>query len=313
MRICFDNVNFNSNSGPNSFGFRLAEELSNKGHEIVPHTQNHDIFLSFIEQTAHPDPWARKVLRLDGIWFKPENFEQNNRSIKAAYFMFDYIVFQSDFNRKMIEEHFGKRSDCCVINNGIKIRQRDPVKELSHENEKIFVCSASWHPQKRLKDNILLFQQIRKQLLDKNEDARLYILGNGASLDGLTSEQKENVFYLGHQRHEACLQIYATADYFIHLAWLDHCPNVVVEALSQKCPVICTDSGGTKELVKDNGIIIPETKEYNFELTDFDNPYPIDFSDFVLPDERPKVDPSYLDIEIIADKYLEVFKNVKQN
>ena len=66
------------------------------------------------------------------------------------------------------------------------------------------------------------------------------------------------------------------ADAMIHLAWLDHCPNVVVEALSQKCPVICTDSGGTKEIVGQSGLIIPEAYPYNYELTDYDDPYEID-------------------------------------
>lgn len=310
MRIHFDNVNFDSTSGPNSFAGRLAPQLIKMGHEIVSNTEAHEIFLSFISQASQACPWAGKVLRLDGIWFKPENFDLNNKQIRDSYFSYEHIVCQSEFDKKMVETHFGERSDCTVIHNGIDIRQRDEVPAMNHEGEKIFVCSASWHPQKRLKDNILLFQHARRQLIEQGDEARLYVLGRSAFFGNLSEKEMENVFYLNHQPHEDCLRIYATADYFLHLAWLDHCPNVVVEALSQKCPVICTNSGGTHEIVKDNGIIIPETNEYKYELTDYDSPYPIDFSNFVLPDKRPTVDPSHLAIEKVAEEYLKVFSKI---
>lgn len=308
MRICFDNVDFSSTSGPNSFGERLARQLGSMGHEIVPNHINHDVFLSFIQQRFPCTPRAKKILRLDGIWFKPENFEKNNTPIKNAYFSYDHIIFQSEFDKQMIEAHFGKRSDCSVIHNGIEIKKYEKINEFKHENEMIFVCSANWHPQKRLYDNILLFQHIRKQLIKEGKEARLYVLGGGNPEFYKFNSLLENVFYLGKQNHETCLRLYATADYFIHLAWLDHCPNVVVEALSQKCPIICTDSGGTAEIVKDNGIVIPEAKNYKFELTDYDSPYQLDFKDFVLPTERLEIKPDYLAIDKVAEKYVEVFK-----
>lgn len=312
MKIYFNNVDFSSSSGPNSFGFRLSEKLKQMDCEIVENNHKFcDVFLSFIEQTESSYPQSRKILRLDGIWFKPENFEENNRTIKNSYFAFDHIVFQSEFDKKMIEKHFGTRADCSVIHNGIEIVQREPIVEMKHNNEKIFVCSASWHPQKRLKENILLFNKIRQQLLKNGEDARLYVLGSNANFGNLNLKQLENVFYLNHQSHETCLRLYATADYFIHLAWLDHCPNVVIEALSQGCPVICTDSGGTHEIVKENGIIISETIDYNFELVDYDSPYSLDLSNFVLPNKRPIVDHRHLSIEEVAKKYIKVFKNGK--
>ena len=311
MKICFDGpILFNQNSGPSSFATRLASQFISMGHEVVDGLSIYDVHLCFISQTRDACPGSCKVLRLDGIEFKPENFESNNKYIKDSYFSYDHVIFQSEFDKKMVETHFGERSDCSVIHNGIEIKQFEKVSELEHSNEKIFICAASWHPQKRLKDNVLLFQHIRKQLVEKKQGARLYILGGGASFDGMTQEELENVFYLNQQPHEDCLRFYASADYFLHLAWLDHCPNVVVEALSQDCPVICTDSGGTHEIVKENGIIIPETNEYKYELTDYDSPYPIDFSSFVLPGKSPTVDSNYLAIEKVAEKYLEVFNKL---
>lgn len=308
MKIHFDNVNHGSTSGPNSFGKRLSEQFQKMGHEIVDSNSEYDIFLSFIQQTKEARPESKKILRLDGIWFKEENFEENNKSIKESYLSFDHVVFQSEFDKKMIETHFGECSSCSVIHNGIRITQRDSIKELTHAGEYIFVCSASWHRQKRLRENIFCFQAARKQLKEAGNEARFYILGRGASFDGVSAEELENVFYLNHQSHEECLRIYASADYFIHLAWLDHCPNVVVEALSQGCPIICTNSGGTQEIVKENGLIIQETNEYNYELTDYDKPYPIDLSNFSLPNEKIVVNSDFLEIEKVAKEYLKVFE-----
>jgi len=311
MKIYFDNVAFSSSSGPNSFGKRLSDQFIKMGHEIVKDGEEHDVFLSFIQRNKIPYKNAKTVLRLDGIWFKPENFEENNKKIKEAYLSYDYVIFQSYFDKAMMEKHFGEREGCSVIHNGIEITKKNIIHQIKHSNEKIFVCSANWHPQKRLKENIDLFNQIRKKLNKDGEDARLYILGMCHDIENINIDSFDNVFYLGHQNHETCLRFYATADYFIHLAWLDHCPNVVVEALSQGCPVICTDSGGTKEIVRNSGIIIPETKPYNFELTDYDCPYNVDFSTFELPKLRPIVNSEYLEISKVAENYINVFKGIK--
>ena len=103
--------------------------------------------------------------------------------------------------------------------------------------------------------------------------------------------------------------LYKSSKYLLHLAWLDHCPNTVVEAISQGCPVICTDSGGTADLVGTNGIVIPESRAYNFELTDYDNPYELDLDYLRSVDWTREivVDNSYLDIGDVAKKYERVF------
>ena len=58
--------------------------------------------------------------------------------------------------------------------------------------------------------------------------------------------------------------MYKASKYFLHLAWLDHCPNVVVDAMACGCTVICSSAGGTKEIAGDNAIIIEEN-DWNYE------------------------------------------------
>ena len=100
------------------------------------------------------------------------------------------------------------------------------------------------------------------------------------------------------------------SDAMIHLAWLDHCPNVVVEAVSQGCPVICTDSGGTKEIIGEGGLVIPETRQYNYELTNYDDPYSLDLSLLKkVQIESLEVDKSKVDLQVSADEYEKVLSN----
>ena len=96
----------------------------------------------------------------------------------------------------------------------------------------------------------------------------------------------------------------------IHLAWLDHCPNVVVEAVASGVPVICAESGGTKELVGGFGAVILEKQEYGFELVDYDKPPAIDVSNFVLPDKDSLGQPLNVDIGDVVNRYIDLLKSL---
>ena len=53
------------------------------------------------------------------------------------------------------------------------------------------------------------------------------------------------------------ISLYHRSSTFVHLAYLDHCPNVVIDAQAAGCKIICSSTGGTHEVV-DNGIMILE-------------------------------------------------------
>ena len=310
MKIYFDNIDFSSSSGPNSFAHRLASEITkNNKIEIVGQKDDYDVFLCFIEPTHRPAKNSKFYQRLDGIWFKPEQFDSHNKLIKWAYDNCDGVIWQSQFDKGMTEHHWGKRSGT-VIHNGIEILKSQSIdKSIFGDCEQLFVCSANWHPQKRLEDNIRLFRKILKTY----PKSTLAIMGKFAVPELTRIAEKDHELascfnrlrITGDLQHSQCLEIFATADWMIHLAWLDHCPNVVVESLSQNCPVICASEGGTKEIVGPNGIIMQDAP-YNFELTDYDKPPSLNFDNFVLP-SRIEVDSSHLMIENVAKSYLNFF------
>lgn len=308
MRIQFDNVNLASRSGPNTFAGRLARTLIEQGHEVC-FDANADVSLVFIEPSGKP---LSKIIvqRIDGIWFKPDDFYTKNHKIKGLYDTASAVVFQSHFDRMMIEHWWqgrDKKNDV-VIRNGIEL---NPVKEITIPElakiratyDKVFVCSANWHPQKRLRANIQLFDHVRKTLYP---NSCLFVMG--ANPDVMTTDP--HVFFTGSQPPEVYMQVFAVADWMFHLAWADHCPNVVVEALSQGTPVVCSQVGGTRELIDNGsyGLVLSE-QDYNFELFDYDKPPQIDVTQVKsLPTRHDlRYDLVSVDIKDTALSYVKLF------
>ena len=326
MKIHFDNVIFSgsgSQTGPNTFANRLAKKLFELGHEVVFERQDAPISLVFIEPSGAP--LAPKVVqRLDGIWSKPNEFENRNVSIKALYHKADAVVWQSKFDRNMTLRHWGfpagsERFRGCVlepmpdrvIGNGIEI---NPVKEITIPKllemratyDQIYVCSSNWHPQKRLETNVKLFEHLRKQ----HPNSCLIIMGDHPDYRATGA----NVFYTGPVGPDVYMQVYSIANWMLHCAWSDHCPNVVCEALSQGCPVVCSEVGGTKELIGGYGVVLKEVEPYDYELYDYDHPPFINVEQVSDLPTRQELDytgiADLIDINVIVKQYVERFEKV---
>ena len=280
--------------------------LIESGHEVeLNDGRNSDVSLVFIERSGRP--LAKRVIqRLDGIWFSPSEFETKNSSIKSLYSDADAVVWQSDFDRGMTTKWWGKPKSGRVIRNGINATPVTTFKipaleQLRQKYEMLFVCSANWHPQKRLMSNIELF----KHLQSFYSSAALIVMGSNP-----TMIPDPHVFYTGPQPHEVCLEVFSAANWMLHLAWLDHCPNTVVESLSQGTPVICSEQGGTKELVQDFGLIVKESARYDYELVDYNCPPAVDvLSISNLPDVKTLGKSFDVSMHRCLKSYVELFEN----
>lgn len=309
MIIHFDNVNLSSRSGPNSFAKRLQKKLLQLGHKVVDTAIDADVSLVFIEPSGAK--LAKKVVqRLDGIWFAPHEFENNNVRIKWLYERADHVILQSEFDKTMTTKWWGLPKKHSVIKNGIDkevsvdSRLQESLNNLKIKHEKIFVASANWHPQKRLQENVKLFHKLKKEFYPT---ACLIVMGSNANING------EDIYLTGNIAHEHCIQILHHADWMLHLAWLDHCPNTVIEALSCNVPVICSEDGGTKELVQEYGLILKEIKQYNFQLTDYDNPPSLNIENLRIPKlpERTSLGCApNVSITLTAENYCNVFESL---
>jgi len=316
VKVHFDNVH-QFKTGPGTFAQRLAVALFNSGHELVDKGPEADVSLVFIEPTGQP--LAKKVVqRLDGIWFKPNEYEIKNRGIKALFDRADCIVFQSQFDHDMVDHWWGvhdQQKPYTIISNGVDL-ELTRVKEITIPKlaemraayDQIYVCSSNWHPQKRLAANIKLFDHLRAT---QHPNSCLIVLGDHPDCRIVGP----HIFYAGAVGPEVYMQIYSAANWMLHLAWADHCPNVIVEALSQGTPVVCSEVGGTKELIGHGayGIVLKEPHAYNFELADYDNPPEIDVTQVKFLPSREDLDYTgilNIDINHVAQAYIELFASL---
>lgn len=324
MRIYFDGVNFESRTGPNSFALRLARQLTLMGHELADH-DDYDVALAFIEPTPRLRRDKPFVLRLDGFWMKPDQHRSGmNTGIARACADAAEVVWQSRFDQAMGRRWLHDREGV-VIPNGVPRRERrcdsPGLLGLRRDHDEVFVCSANWHPQKRLGANVEFFRRARKE----RGRSCLIVLGANPDMNLVRNRGDERIFYMGSVTHEQCMEVYSIADWMLHLAYLDHSPNTVVEALSVGTPVVCSGDGGTHELLMEpmgtdptrcgrhRGLTVMEQKPHALELVDYDAPPPLDLSRIDSSfagnvDRWPPFDVSDLDIELCARRYIAVLE-----
>lgn len=246
-------------SGPSQFMKRLDTTLN---HYLIHNSQNPYMDIACIEGSPNQNA-SHNILRLDGLYFDLKaNNKDRNKSIFKAYKEFDHIVFQSKFSRDMYFAFVGERDKTSIIYNGAPIKNYNssiasaqqifldepltPKLEQTRYGCRTYVCASSWRRHKRLEEIVDAF--CTKHL----EDSCLIVFGNNIPQevrDKISHSPNIDVYgeYHGFQEID---HYYLMADAFIHLSWLDWCPNAVVEAISCGLPIICSHNGGTHELLE---------------------------------------------------------------
>ena len=277
MKIFAHNFNSQSNSGPNKFTRQLFNQMK-KDHQVsyTDNQQEADIEFCLIQQVTHKV--KPMVLRLDGIWFNSEqNYKEQNKLIKFSYQNADAVIFQSEFNKKLTEEWFGKHRNPYIVHNAANLKQIERANPAFWNNTfgkdtEVWSCASSWRPHKRLNENIKYFLEFAPK------NAMLAVAGKGSGSESLNYRFNERIKFLDELDYMSLLSLYKRSSTFIHLAYLDHCPNVVVDAQAASCRIICSSTGGTSEIVE-NGTIVVED-EWDFKPCKLYKPPVLKFNSF---------------------------------
>ena len=299
MNIFLENVNLNSTSGPNSFANKLVKYLYRRKHTVTNRIDDSDVHLCFIE-SYKSKPEVPLFQRLDGIYFNSDqDFINQNSNIEKTYRKSCGTIFQTEFNKQLTFKYFGARDNTTVIHNGADIELISDIKPLIHPKldncAAVWACASKWRPHKRLSDNISYFLQ------HSGENDRLVVAGHA---DKRLKDDK--IIYVGEIGQKELLSLYKASKYFIHLAWLDHCPNVVVDARASRCKIICSSTGGTKEVAGPDATIIEEEK-WDFKPVRLYEPPKMDFSKKV----NNSFDSDY-NMENVAKRYEEFMEYYKK-
>ena len=253
--------------GPAVFRNRLITSLNKlKDIKVVKNINDKfDIELAFIRKVyKHKKPY---VLRVDGCYYQKDR-KSGNRLLEKSILDSKHLIFQSKFSFELcrrildIKEKVKKKSNYSVIHNGIDLEY---IKNISPSSKIIpgsFVAGARWRDNKRT-------FSILDGFLKAKTGRHLYMVGdigvgeNRSYFNKVKKYNSEYIHILGGRSEEEIISIMKSCDYLIHLCHIDSCPNVVIEALSCGLNVLCTNLGGTAEIVGNDGRILNVDELWN--------------------------------------------------
>ena len=309
--------------GPAIFRDRLIKSLNSfEDIQVVTNvSEEFDIGIEFIRRIYKYDkPY---ILRTSSCYYFKGYKPWNNKPISKAIKKAQHVIFQSQFAHTLLDRslrisHLGlMKCGHSIIHNGVDL---DYINKIEPDETIIpgsfFTCSR-WDPNKRPVSTI-------KGFLGADTGRHLYIVG-GKGVEGegkkLGKKYKKNkyIHFLDELPNEKVISIMKACEYQIHLSFIDICPNIVLEGLSCGLNVLCTNLGGTPELVGDNGIILntdkfwPYPKRYlNKRIEDLDNLKPKVVSKGIRKLLKKKKTPAVanFDIHDVSKKYVDIIREV---
>jgi len=302
-------------AGPAVFRSRLIEALG-KIDDIEVNTKSIDgcdLEIAFIRRIKkHNKPY---ILRVDGCYYE-KGRESGNRGMLKSMSLASHIIFQSNFALKLCDRVLSKNGisvknlNHSIIYNGIDGDYINSIKKSKKIEPGSFVACAGWRPNKRPRSMI-------KGFLKAGTNRHLYIIGGGG-LGGNELSKKYNSKYvhiLGEMSNKKTISIMKACDYLIHLCHIDSCPNAVIEGLSCGLNVLCTNLGGTMELVGPDGVILEVDQFWKGKLLrkmDLDNVKSSLVAKGVnsLLKIKTKPDVNIFSIDIVVNKYAKLIRKV---
>lgn len=203
-----------------------------------------------------------KFKLINSIRVKEIKFFIQNTIERLLDFKSDKILVNSNEIKNYLQNtFFFKKKKIDVIYNGftLKTPDKEKIKKLKEEfkSKKIILTVANFRAQKDYKTNILTVKELLK--LRKDDFLFLYA-GNGEFLNEMKQFAKEqnltkNIKFLGKRDDIAELQTFT--DIFYLPSLYEGQSNVIIEAMSYKTPIVCTNLPENKEIVK-SGLFAPK-------------------------------------------------------
>jgi glycosyltransferase involved in cell wall biosynthesis len=167
----------------------------------------------------------------------------------------DHVIFVSHATRSILGNKINK-SKYTIIPNCLKIEQYKVSnqsgcfrKEFSIKDDEIIIAHIGrLSPEK----GQILFLQAAKTIVSINSNVKFLIIGKGPDKCLLESTVKElgienHVLFTGFRNDMP--DVYQDINLVVQSSYTEGMPNVILEALLLKTPVIATNVGGTSEII----------------------------------------------------------------
>ena len=232
-----------------------------------------DIMVRFAHEVG-----AKVVLNQNGVAYPAwhgRGWEKANVPLARIHSQADYIFYQSRFCQLGAETFLGTRAcNAEVLYNPVDTdRFVPPISPTSHAKPLILVA-GSHHFSYRISLAVDTLQLVLKN----HPGASLQISGSCCWRSSDAECRAETMAYAkslnisdhlrftGAYTQDEAPSVFQQAHVLLHTQVNDACPRLVVEAMSCGVPVVCSATGGTAELIGDEGGIgIPGPLDWNQE------------------------------------------------
>lgn len=222
-------------------------------------------FYSPIWKYFKPKDKKKVILRLDGIGI--DNIDQNKNKNKIKYEINNlidkssFLIYQSNFCRNCFLNTFKSLPEGKIIINGASKSGSIPVhakkillKINSRFKGNFFSVAGRFSSRKRINEVINQFNE--------SDIGNLIVLSD---VPNNLKYKNPRIIYLGMIDPHSARYLISQSVALIHFDRYDWCPNIVVGAIYDRTPIICSNFGGTPEITGKNGFII---KEFPDDLPD---------------------------------------------
>lgn len=299
----------NPQTGKGYFIQRLVPAMQSLGVEVTNDLRAKADIALHVGRVHFKSRARRNIIRVGPACADTnKNHKAINKAKRKSVKQCDAVIYQSKFSKKVYHNLVYKPSvPETVILNGAPLTKA----QCSDAHFNILACTRRWWPQKRLND---IFTMVR---MSEIPNIMVYVAGDISMTKYKNSLPMANVKWLGILNQERLAYYRKLCHVHVHITWLDACPNSVVESLTAGLPVICSNQGGTHEIVEKDtsgaSSIVNCDHNWRFSPSNL-NTVGKAASKLFIPKlkehakERKRAYAPELDINVIAKQYVDFFE-----
>jgi len=205
------------------------------------------------------------VVNQDGVAYPGwagERTDELNRPLRQALLAADRVVYQTEFSKQSADLFLGEpRGAWEILHNAVDVDQFTPA-ERPPSGGPILLLGGDQTQAYRIE----LALRVLASLVPRHPDVQLLVTGRlVVSPESMIDELdlRGRVHLLGEYTQNEAPGIFRRAHLLLHTKVNDPCPTLVLEAMACGLPVVYPASGGTVELVaEEGGIGVPHPDSF---------------------------------------------------
>lgn len=196
------------------------------------------------------------VVNQDGVGYPGwagDQTEEVNRPLRRAVVAADHVIYQSEFSKRSADEFLAEpRGSWEILPNAVDVDRFTPAEMPAWGGGPVLLLGGDQTQAYRLELALRTLAAVRSE----HPGALLLVTGRLViPAEPLIAELglRDHIVLLGEYAQRDAPSIFRRAHLLLHTKVMDPCPTLVIEAMACGLPVVHAASGGTVELVGEEG------------------------------------------------------------